>query len=174
MSESWRSSIGCDILTECGALRSRDVAFARDGQGRVTEILGFSEDITADRVVEEELAQQREHLHRTLTSVIDIAGNIVEMRDPYTAGHQRRVAELAVRMAQDLGMSDSQVADIRVAGLLHDVGKAGVPAEILAKPGLLSEVEFALIMQHPASGFDILEAIDFGGPVAELVLQHHE
>src|SRR5665648_1085720 len=155
-------------------LRSRDVAFARDGQGRVTEILGFSEDITADRVVEEELAQQREHLHRTLTSVIDIAGNIVEMRDPYTAGHQRRVAELAVRMAQDLGMSDSQVADIRVAGLLHDVGKAGVPAEILAKPGLLSEVEFNLIKQHPASGFDILEAIDFGRPVAEMVLQHHE
>ena len=71
-------------------------------------------------------------------------------------------------------MSDSQVADIRVAGLLHDVGKAGVPAEILAKPGLLSEVEFNLIKQHPASGFDILEAIDFGRPVAEMVLQHHE
>ena len=155
-------------------LRSRDVAFARDGQGRVTEILGFSEDITADRVVEEELAQQREHLHRTLTSVIDIAGNIVEMRDPYTAGHQRRVVDLAVRMAQDLGMSDSEVADIRVAGLLHDVGKAGVPAEILAKPGLLSEVEFDIIKQHPASGFDILAAIDFGRPVAEMVLQHHE
>jgi PAS domain S-box-containing protein/putative nucleotidyltransferase with HDIG domain len=155
-------------------LRSRDVAFARDGQGRVTEILGFSEDITAARVVEEELAQQRERLDRTLTSVIDIAGNIVEMRDPHTAGHQRRVAELAVWMARDLGMSESEVADIEVAGLLHDVGKAGVPTEILGKPGVLSASEFSLIKDHAQAGYQIVVSANMGEPIAEMVYQHHE
>ena len=155
-------------------LRSRDVAFARDGQGRVTEILGFSEDITAARTIEQELAQQRERLDGTLTSVIDIAGNIVEMRDPYTAGHQRRVAELAVWMARDLGMSDSEVADIEVAGLLHDVGKAGVPTEILCKPGLLSPPELGLIRNHAQAGYQIVVSANMGGVIADMVYQHHE
>ena len=99
---------------------------------------------------------------------------MVESRDPYTAGHERRVAELATALAAELGRPAEERETLRLAGLIHDIGKIAVPAEILAKPGRLSEVEFNLIRQHPQSGFEILEAIDFGGPVAELVLQHHE
>jgi putative nucleotidyltransferase with HDIG domain len=99
---------------------------------------------------------------------------VVETRDPYTAGHERRVAELAVAIAAEMGMPPDELHGLRLAALIHDIGKIAVPAEILAKPGRLSDVEFNLIRQHPASGFDILEVIDFGRPVAEFVLQHHE
>ena len=99
---------------------------------------------------------------------------VVETRDPYTAGHERRVAELATAIAAEMGMEGEALAALRLAGLIHDIGKIAVPAEILSKPGRLSAVEFNLIKQHPEAGFDILGAIDFGLPVAELVLQHHE
>ncbi|HEY5549397.1 MAG TPA: PAS domain S-box protein [Coriobacteriia bacterium] len=134
----------------------------------------MTRDITADKAAEELVARQRERIERTLSSVIDIAGNIVEVRDPYTAGHQRRVAELAVRMAQDLGMSDTEVADIRVAGLLHDVGKAGVPAEILGKPGSISAVELELIKAHAEAGYRIAVSANLEEPIPELIYQHHE
>ena len=99
---------------------------------------------------------------------------MVETRDPYTAGHERRVAELATAIAADLGMEGEALTALRLGGLIHDIGKIAVPAEILAKPGRLSEVEFDLIKLHPVTGFDILGPIDFGRPVAEMVLQHHE
>ena len=138
-------------------------------------------DITADRAVDELLLtqnrlllEQNESIERTLTSVIDIASNIVEMRDPYTAGHQRRVSQLATRIARDLGMSDRDVDDIRVAGLLHDVGKVRVPAEILGKPGKISEAEFNLIKDHARAGYEIVSSANMEEPIAELVYQHHE
>jgi PAS domain S-box-containing protein/putative nucleotidyltransferase with HDIG domain len=132
------------------------------------------EDITADKAAEELLARQKERIERTLTSVIDIAGNIVEVRDPYTAGHQRRVAELAARIAQDLGMSDLEVADIHVAGLLHDMGKAGVPTEILGKPGVISPVEFELIKGHAQAGYEIALSAHMEEPIPEMIHEHHE
>jgi len=106
--------------------------------------------------------------------VIDIAGSMGEMRDPYTAGHQRRVAELATRIAQDLGMSDHEVADIRVAGLLHDMGKAGVPTEILGKPGTISSIELELIRGHAEAGYEIAVSANMEEPIPELIHQHHE
>ena len=132
------------------------------------------EDITADKAAEDLAAGQTERIERTLTSVIDIAGNIVEVRDPYTAGHQRRVAELAARMAQELGMSDLEVADIRVAGLLHDIGKAAVPTELLGKPGLISPVELELIKGHAEAGYEIAVSANLEEPIPELIRQHHE
>ena len=132
------------------------------------------DDITADRTTAELLLDQNKSIERTLTSVIDIASNIVEMRDPYTAGHQRRVSELAARIAHDLGMSDKDVDDIRVAGLLHDIGKVRVPAEILGKPGRISEAEFNLIKDHARAGFEIVSSANMEEPIAELVYQHHE
>ena len=132
------------------------------------------DDITEDRATAELLLDQNKSIGRTLTSVIDIASNIVEMRDPYTAGHQRRVSELATRIAQDLGMSDGDVDDLRVAGLLHDVGKVRVPAEILGKPGRISEAEFNLIKDHARAGFEIVSSANMEDPIAELVFQHHE
>jgi len=131
-------------------------------------------DISADKAAEELAVRQKERIERTLTSVIDIAGAIGELRDPYTAGHQRRVSELAARMAQELGMSDIEVADIRVAGLLHDIGKAAVPTEILGKPGMLSPVELDLIKGHAEAGYRIAVSANLEEPIPELIYQHHE
>ena len=155
-------------------LHSRDTPFLRDESGTVTQILGSTVDITEQRVATELAAGQAERIERTLTSVIDIAANMGEMRDPYTAGHQRRVAELATRIAQDLGMSDLGVADIRVAGLLHDMGKAGVPAEILGKPGMISPIEFELIKGHAEAGYQLAVSANMEEPIPELIHQHHE
>ena len=99
---------------------------------------------------------------------------VVETRDPYTAGHERRVAELATAIGKELGMAGEELGALRLAGTIHDVGKIAVPAEILAKPGSLSAMEFELIKAHPTTGFEILADVDFGIPVAEMVLQHHE
>ena len=105
--------------------------------------------------------------------IATIAG-IVEFRDPYTAGHQQRVSELGAAIAAQLGLDDDAVDGVRVAGLVHDVGKIVVPAEILNRPGRLSETEFLLIKEHAQTGFEILRAIDFPWPVAEVARQHHE
>jgi putative nucleotidyltransferase with HDIG domain len=96
------------------------------------------------------------------------------MRDPYTAGHQERVAHLACAIAGKIGLSEERVEGLRVAGLLHDVGKVSVPAEILSKPMTLTPAEFDLIKAHPQTGYEILKGIDFSWPVAEIVLEHHE
>ena len=96
------------------------------------------------------------------------------MRDPYTAGHQRRVAELACAIAAELGWADQKIESIRTAALLHDIGKIAVPVEILSKPGRLNETEMCLIRQHAAAGADIVAGIDFAGDVSEMIRQHHE
>jgi len=99
---------------------------------------------------------------------------IVEMRDPYTAGHQQRVTQLACAIAKQMGRPEGQIIGIRLAGLIHDIGKVRVPAEILTNPDGLSEPEFTMIKAHPQVGYEILKAIDFPWPVAQIVLQHHE
>jgi PAS domain S-box-containing protein/putative nucleotidyltransferase with HDIG domain len=136
--------------------------------------VGIARDIRERKQAQEEVRRQAEQLRRTVEGAVLAMSHVVETRDPYTAGHERRVAELATAIAGEMGMDGEELDALRHAGLIHDIGKIAVPAEILAKPGRLSEVEFNLIKQHPASGFDILEAIDFGRPVAEIVLQHHE
>lgn len=108
-----------------------------------------------------------------LESIMAIAAT-VEMRDPYTAGHQRRVAQIAEAIARELGLSDKQVEGLILACVVHDVGKVKIPAEILSKPGRLSHLEFELIKQHPQDGSDILKEIDFPWPIADFVMQHHE
>jgi putative nucleotidyltransferase with HDIG domain len=115
-----------------------------------------------------------ERLRRALRSTVEIVSRIVETRDPYTAGHQRRVSELSARIAQQMGMSDAEVEETRTAALLHDVGKISVPVEILSKPGTLSPVEFELIKGHAAAGHRIIASADMEGPTAEIVYQHHE
>jgi len=105
---------------------------------------------------------------------VEAIASLAEMRDPYTAGHQRGVTRLACALAHKLGLADDQIQGIRVAGFLHDIGKIVVPAEILNRPGKLSEFEFRLIKTHPQAGYDILQKIDFPWPVAQIVLQHHE
>ena len=115
-----------------------------------------------------------ERISRTLTSVIDIARDIVEVRDPYTVGHQLRVREIAVRVAKNLGMSAADVEDVRIAALIHDVGKVVVPTEILSKPGPISKTEYELLKAHAEAGHRILDAAHMEEPIPELVYQHHE
>jgi putative nucleotidyltransferase with HDIG domain len=98
----------------------------------------------------------------------------VEARDPYTAGHQRRVADLARAIAEEMGLSKERIEGIRVAGGLHDIGKINIPAEILGKPGRINNMELGLIKMHPQVGYNILKGIEFPWPVAQIVLQHHE
>jgi len=118
--------------------------------------------------------KQVELLDQELSSVIDVIGKLSEIRDPYTAGHQRRVSELASALATDLGMSAGEIEDIRVAGLIHDIGKMSVPVELLAKPTTLTPMEFSVIMSHAEVGYSIISSAHVPGPIAELVFQHHE
>jgi putative nucleotidyltransferase with HDIG domain len=120
------------------------------------------------------MRKELERLDRELESIIDVIGAVTEMRDPYTAGHQRRVAQLATAIARDLGMSAPDVADVRVAGLMHDVGKMSVPAELLSKPHGLTRIEFDLVRGHAAAGYEIISSANMPEPIPSLVHQHHE
>ncbi|MFH0913752.1 MAG: HD domain-containing phosphohydrolase [Chloroflexota bacterium] len=121
-------------------------------------------------------SMQREHheLQKAMEGVIYAISLVVETRDPYTAGHQKRVAELARAIAREMGLSEWCIKGLHIAGLLHDVGKIAVPAEILSKPGKLSQYEFSLIKNHSQVGCEILEKIEFPWPVTSVILQHHE
>jgi putative nucleotidyltransferase with HDIG domain len=109
-----------------------------------------------------------------MSSTIDAISIIVELRDPYTAGHQRRVASLACAIAKELKMSEDQIDKIRMGGLIHDIGKIYIPAEILTKPGRLSKIELDMMKSHPEVGYKILQQVDFIPPIAQIVYQHHE
>jgi putative nucleotidyltransferase with HDIG domain/PAS domain S-box-containing protein len=116
------------------------------------------------------LGRMKSCLHSTIEAFADA----VEMKDPQTAGHQRRVAQLAVAIAREMGFSLNRLEGVKVAGLLHDIGKIAVPTEILGKPGVISDLEFEFIKSHCQAGFDLLQNIDFPWPVQQAILQHHE
>lgn len=122
----------------------------------------------------ERIRERTEKLVRVLQQTANALGSAMEMRDSYTAGHQRRVTVLASAIALELELSEFQQEGLHMAGLLHDLGKISIPAEILSKPSRLSNAEFELIKGHPQSGYDILKEIEFEWPVAQIVLQHHE
>lgn len=123
------------------------------------------------------LEQSRYYLHQlqnSLEDTIRAIASIVELRDPYTAGHQSRVADLAVAIGTQMGMTDMQVQALHLASIVHDLGKIKIPAEILSKPGGLSDIEYRFIKTHAQAGYDILKDISFPWPIAQMVLQHHE
>ena len=122
----------------------------------------------------EELNQSLEKLHKALGGIIQAMALALETRDPYTAGHQRRVANLARSIGQEMGLTKDQVEAIRIAGMVHDLGKISIPAEILSKLTQLSSLEFSLIRVHSQISYNILKDIDFPWPIAEIVYQHHE
>jgi putative nucleotidyltransferase with HDIG domain len=113
-------------------------------------------------------------LRQSLDGTIEAISRTVEKRDPYTGGHQRRVSDLARSIGQELGLSVKQIDCIRMSGVIHDIGKIYVPAEILSKPGRLTDIEFDLIKTHTQVGYEILKDIEFPWPIADIVLQHHE
>ncbi|MHB1417173.1 MAG: HD-GYP domain-containing protein [Chloroflexota bacterium] len=131
-------------------------------------------DITEHRQVEQELRQGLARLQSAMRGTIEAMALTLEMRDPYTAGHQRRVAALACAVAQELGLPPAQIDGLYLGAIVHDIGKIAVPAEILSKPGPLTEIEFHMVRAHPRLGYDILKTIDLPWPIATLALQHHE
>ena len=137
-------------------------------------ILSVARDITERKQAETQVRQGLDSLHQALQGTVAALANTVEIKDPYTAGHQRRVAQLSCAMARELGWSPDRIEGIQVLCFLHDIGKIAVPAEILNKPGKISPTEFGLIKVHPQVGYDILKDIAFPWPVAQGVLQHHE
>lgn len=121
-----------------------------------------------------ELKQAEERLKKTMDAAIDTMSKIIEAKDPYTSGHQHRVCQLAVPLARELGLSEDKIEGIRIASLIHDIGKIGLPTEILSKPTTLTDIEFSLIKDHSQIGYDILKSMEFSYPIASIVLQHHE
>jgi len=120
------------------------------------------------------LQQNYQKTKRAMDATIETMSKIVEAKDPYTAGHQQRVSQLTIAIAKELNFSEDKIEGIRIASLIHDIGKIGLPTEILSKPTKLSDIEFSLIKEHSQIGYDILKFIDFSYPVANIVLQHHE
>jgi PAS domain S-box-containing protein len=138
----------------------------RNGKDRILYFEGILEDIT-------ERKQNIARLRKTLGGAVQAIASLVETRDPYTAGHQRRVADLARAIATEMGLSGDQIDGIRIAGTIHDLGKISVPSEILTIPRKLTALEFSLIKNHPQSGYDILKDIEFPWPIARMIVEHH-
>jgi len=136
--------------------------------------LNFLVDITDRKMTEEKLVESYQSVKKTLNDAINTIGKIVELRDPYTSGHQQKVADLATAIAREIKLDDSRIDQIRTAALIHDIGKMYVPSDILSKPGRLSDIEFNLIKTHSRSGYAIVKGMDFPCSVADAILQHHE
>jgi len=120
------------------------------------------------------IEQNLESLLKLFEGTVEAIAALYEKRDPYTAGHQRRVAQLACAIAREMGIPDEQVDGIRIIGAVHDIGKIAVPGDILSKPTKLSAEEFSIIKAHPQVAYEVLRNLEFPWPVAETILQHHE
>jgi PAS domain S-box-containing protein len=142
-------------------------------QGKPADLV-IIRNITERKRAEERLNESLGKLRKMMGAVVQAIILTVESRDPTTAGHQRRVSDLARAIAAEMGLSLEKIDAIRIAASMHDLGKISIPAEILNKPGRLSENEFRLIQTHPQVAYDILKTIEFPGPIAQIVLQHHE
>jgi PAS domain S-box-containing protein/putative nucleotidyltransferase with HDIG domain len=164
------------IITKSGDVRVLDdrTWVRYDSNGVITHYQGIVLDSTKRKQAEDKLKESFEKLRKAMDGIIQAMALTAETRDPYTAGHQQRVARLAHAIARELRLPEEQIEGIRVAGVLHDMGKIYVPAEILSKPGRITEIEFNMIKTHPKVGHDILNSIEFPWPIARIVLQHHE
>jgi PAS domain S-box-containing protein/putative nucleotidyltransferase with HDIG domain len=148
---------------------------------RLVAIYTIYRDVTELKNVERDLVTSRNaarenyrSMERTWEQTVSVLSAVAESRDPYTAGHQRRVAELSVAIARELMFREEKVKAIDLAAQLHDIGKINVPTEILSKPGVLGELEMDIIRTHPRTGYEILKDIDLPWDLAEIILQHHE
>jgi len=149
-------------------------SFIRDGQGKPLSILCEARDITERKQAEEKLNKTLDSLKKAVGTTIQVLVSALESRDPYTAGHQSRSADLACAIAREMGFDDDKIEGIRMAGVIHDIGKLSVPAELLTKPTKLTDLEFSLVKEHSQSGYEMLKHVDSPWPLAEIVQQHHE
>jgi len=146
----------------------------RDERGNLDGVIEIATDITERKQTRNELTRTLERLKHTLEGTIRAMSVAVETRDPYTAGHQKRVADLASAIALEMGLSHKKINGIRLAAAIHDIGKICVPAEILTRPTNLSAIEFDLVKVHSRAGYEILKDIEFPWPIARMILEHHE
>jgi PAS domain S-box-containing protein len=149
-------------------------SFLRDNNFKPIGILTVTRDITERKLAEAKLKQTLESLRKAVGTTIQVLVSAVESRDSYTADHQSRSADLACAIATEMGLTQEKIEGIRMAGIIHDIGKLSIPAEILSKPTKLKEIEFSLIKQHSWSGYDMLKDVESPWPLAEIVYQHHE
>ncbi len=131
-------------------------------------------DITKRKKAENELIKSYHKTERALRGTIETLATIVETRDPYTSGHQKRVAQLATSISEEIGLTKEKIEATNISALLHDIGKMNIPASILAKPGKISDIEYTMIKTHPQQGYSILKNVEFSWSVADIILQHHE
>lgn len=141
---------------------------------KVIAIQGVLRDITYRKKAEEDAREHSRKLIKAMEDTLQAMAMIVEMRDPYTAGHQRRVSQLACAIAEDMFLLPDRITGLRLAGLIHDIGKVRVPAEILTNPNTLSDAEIAILKMHPTLGYEVLKMLDMPWPVAQIIFQHHE
>ncbi len=146
----------------------------RDDSDSIVGLMAVVADISERMRMEEALRESLRTSRRLFDEMIHALASAVEKRDPYTAGHQQRVARLAGAIAGEMELTEEQINVIRTAASVHDIGKLSVPAEILSKPGRLSDIEMSLIKTHAQSGYEILAGIEFPWPIAAIVRQHHE
>ena len=173
---STKNLVELEFICKNGQLLWAECAFSfiRDEKGKPLSILGESRDITERKRAEEKLQQTLESLKRAVGTTIQVLVSALEVRDPYTAGHQSRVADLACAIATEMGLDKGEIEGIRMAGSIHDIGKLSIPAEILTKPTKLTDNEFALIKVHSETGYDMLKDVESPWPLAQIVYQHHE
>ncbi|MEP7181944.1 MAG: HD domain-containing phosphohydrolase [Betaproteobacteria bacterium] len=157
-----------------GTLIDVEIASHTDEFNGRRGVLVLATDVTERLRVEQQARDALQRVERAMLGTIDAASRMVELRDPYTSGHQRRVGELAASIGAEMGLSREQCVGLRLSGFLHDVGKIAVPSEILAKPSKLLAAEFAMIKVHAQKGYDILKDCELAWPVAEVARQHHE
>ena len=137
-------------------------------------LANVSYDITERKLAEVKLQQTLESLKKAFGTIIQVMASAVEMKDPYTAGHQIRAADIAVTIAEEMGLNQEKIDGIRMSATIHDIGKLSVPAELLSKPTKLTDIEFTLIKEHSHSGYEMLKNVESPWPLAEIIHQHHE
>jgi HD-GYP domain-containing protein (c-di-GMP phosphodiesterase class II) len=145
-----------------------------DGAGKFTGLLEKIGDAQVLHRLQSELRTSQEQMRKTMGAIIQAMSMTIEKRDPYTAGHQRRVTKLCRAIATELGFSWERIQGLRMAAAIHDLGKILVPAAILNRPGPMSKHEMGIIRMHPETAFEILKGIQFPWPLAETIYQHHE
>ncbi|MFQ6083458.1 MAG: PAS domain S-box protein [Candidatus Aminicenantia bacterium] len=176
LEEGFMRNLGYTLLRKDGTcfIGELNTALIKDAYGKPKAFIATTRDITERKRAEEELKQSWEKLRRAMEETIRAMALTSEIRDPFTAGHQRRVSNLACAIAKEMGLPEKQIDGVRLTGIIHDIGKIYVPAEILSKPGRITEIEFSIIKNHTQVGHDILKTIEFPWPIAQIVLQHHE
>jgi PAS domain S-box-containing protein len=168
--------VGYEIIGKDGVKLyiESSVSLVNNSIGQPIGFRGIMRNITERKNAEKQLQDTLESLRKAVGTTIQVLASAVEARDPYTAGHQIRSADLARTIAVEMGISQDKIEGIRIAGSIHDIGKLSIPAEILSKPTKLSEIEFALIKAHSQRGFEMIKDVKSPWPLAEIVYQHHE